>query len=71
MCVCVCVCVCLSSWQNVVLEIPVVGTTMEAGVYMSAARLCHWDSMTTVQDAVTKLYRCVVDMKMKATFQNG
>lgn len=38
---------------------------------MSVDRLCHRQSVATVQDAVTRLYRCVVEMKMKAAFKNG
>lgn len=31
----------------------------------SVDRFCHCDSITTMQDAVLKLYRCVVEVKKK------
>lgn len=40
-------------------------------VYMSVSRFCQHDSVTIVQHTVTKLYRSVVEIKMKAGFENG
>ena len=34
-------------------------------------RCCQCDRVTTVQDAVMKLHRCVVQMKMKANWELG
>ena len=31
-----------------------------------SGEFCHCDSVATVLDALTKLYRCVVEIKMKA-----
>lgn len=38
---------------------------------LPAARHCHRDSIINLQDAVRKLYRCVVDLKMKAELEDG
>lgn len=56
---CVCVRVCLSSWQNVILETPIVAC-------LAVDRFWQHDSVKIVQDAVTKLHSCVADqMKLK------
>lgn len=34
-------------------------------------RFCQRNNVTTVQDAVTKLYKCVVEIKMKAHVEDG
>lgn len=51
-------------WQNVVLEIPII---------MGNATVCLWIifSDTTGQAAVKKLYRCVMEIEMKAEFEDG
>lgn len=38
---------------------------------MSVAKFSHCNSITTVQDTVTKLYKSVVEMTMKPKFENG
>ena len=40
-------------------------------VCLSLVRFCQSNSIATVQDAVMKLYRCVVEMKMKVEFEDG
>lgn len=54
------------------------GTTTEAvlstlaGVFFTSVyRFCHCDSVSTVQDTVMKLYGSVVEIKMKARFEDG
>lgn len=37
----------------------------------SVDRFCHRGTITTVQDAVTKHYRCVDEIKVKVDFENG
>lgn len=32
---------------------------------------CKCDNITAMQDTVVKLYRCVVDIKIKVKFENG
>ena len=40
--------------------------TTETLVFIpSCESVCHRDTIATVQNAVTKLYRCVVEIKMK------
>ena len=41
------------------------------GVYVSVDRFYQRDGISTVQDAVTKLYRCVVWNKMEDKMENG
>lgn len=36
---------------------------------LSVVRICHRDSITTLQDAVVKVYRCVAGIKMKDEFR--
>lgn len=57
---------CMLSWHIVVLETPyVVGIPIVsnlstlAAVRMSVKSFCQHDNISTVQVAVTKLYRCV------------
>lgn len=38
-------------------------------VCLSVDRFCKHDGITTVQDAITELYKCVVEIKMKAEFE--
>lgn len=40
-------------------------------VCLSEDRCCHCDSVTTVHDAVTKPYRYVAEIKMKAALKDG
>ena len=59
-CVCVCVCVCLSvchQKQNVILETPIVVVLYAC---LAVDRFWQHDSVVVVQDAVTKLHRCVL-----------
>lgn len=60
------VCVC-------VLETPtVVGTTTEPvyfARYMFVVRFCNRDNVIAMQDSVTKLYKCVLRIKMKTKFK--
>lgn len=67
----------MSSSQNVTLETPTVARTAMkevfsslTGVYMSVDRFYQRDSVTTVQDAVLNLYRCVVEINTKARFED-
>ncbi len=70
-------CVC-SSWQNGLLETPIVGnysstvlSTLPA-VYVSVyVRFCLINSVTAVEDEVMTFYRCVVKIKIKAEFKDG
>ena len=38
---------------------------------MSVDTFCQCNSVAMVQDAATKLYRCVVEILMKDKFENG
>ena len=40
-------------------------------VCLSVDGFCQYDGVATVQDAVMKLYRCVVDIKIKVEFEKG
>lgn len=56
-------------WQNVLAE------TITEAVYMSVFesvdRFCQGHSVRAVQDSVMKRYRCVLEIKMKAKFEDG
>ena len=62
---------CVSLWKNVVL----MGASTEDvlsifdGVYLSLYLWTDFISVLTVQDAVTKLYRCELEIKMEAKVQ--
>lgn len=70
---------CVSSWQNVVLETPIVaGTNTEAVCFTRCLYVCLWtefcqseSTATTVQDVAIKLLRYIVEIKMKAFFKDG
>ena len=49
----------MSFWKNVVLM------TQLVVFCLFVDRFCQCDSVSTVHDAVTKLYGCVVEIKMK------
>ncbi len=38
---------------------------------VSVDTFCLQDRITTLQDGVTKLQRCLVEIKMKAEFEDG
>ena len=69
----------VSFWKNVVLvTCTVLGTITEQvlsifkgvyvclSVFLSVDRFCQHNSISSVQDVVTKLYRCIAAIKMKA-----
>ncbi len=73
-----CVCLSVIMAKNVLLDTPIVPeTTTEAvlntwpDVNTSADRCCQRSSVTKVQDATTKLRRCVVEIRMQAVFKDG
>ncbi len=40
-------------------------------VCLSVDRFCKYNNITNMQDAVMKLYKCVVEIKIKAEFKDG
>lgn len=66
-------CVCLQSWLNVVLETHVVARTTRELVFstLPGIYVFVWqcNNVTTLQDAVTTLNRCVVEIK-RAKFED-
>lgn len=68
----------MSSWR----ETPSVAETateevfsilpgIDMSLYLRVGRVCQLDRITTVQDTITLLYRCVVEIQMKAELEQG
>lgn len=41
------------------------------GVYMCVDRCCQCNSITTMQDAVMQLHKCLVEIKLMAELEEG
>lgn len=68
----------MSSWR----ETPSVAETateevfsilpgIDMSLYLRVGGVCQLDRITTVQDTITLLYRCVVEIQMKAELEQG
>ena len=62
--------VCESYWQIVALETPFKSCGRYWYVCLPVDRFCQYISITTAHDAITKVHRFVVEIKIKAEFKD-